>query len=68
MFGFTDSAILMEDISQSDTFRLATKEDLDDVAIASKILIDHLDLFAQIETLVPIDSIMDEEVEEQVDK
>ena len=38
------------------------------VAIASKILIDHLDLFAQIETLVPIDSIMDEEVEEQVDK
>lgn len=37
VFGFTDSAILMEDISQSDTFRLATKEDLDDVAIASKI-------------------------------
>lgn len=36
VFGFTDSAILMEDISQSDTFRLATKEDLDDVAIASK--------------------------------
>ena len=38
------------------------------VAIASKILIDHLELFAQIETLVPIDSIMDEVVEEQVDK
>lgn len=37
IFGFTDSAILMEDISQSDTFRLATKEDLDDVAIASEI-------------------------------
>ena len=37
VFGFSDSAILMEDISQSDTFRLATKEDLDDVAIASKI-------------------------------
>ena len=38
------------------------------VAIASKILIDHLELFAQIETLVPIDSIMDEVEEEQVDK
>ena len=37
VFSFTDSAILMEDISQSDTFRLATKEDLDDVVIASKI-------------------------------
>lgn len=37
VFGFTDSAILMEDISQSDIFRLATKEDLDDVVIASKI-------------------------------
>ena len=37
VFGFTDSAILMEDISQSDTFRLATKEDLDDVVIASEI-------------------------------
>lgn len=37
VFGFTDSAILMEDISQSDTFRLATKEDLDDVEIAFKI-------------------------------
>ncbi len=37
VFGFTDSAILMEDISESDTFRLATKEDLDDVAIASEI-------------------------------
>lgn len=37
VFGFTDSAILMEDISQSDTFRLATKEDLYDVEIASKI-------------------------------
>ena len=38
------------------------------VAIASKILIDHLDLFAQIETLAPIDSIMDEVEEETVDK
>ena len=37
VFGFTHSAILMEDISRSDIFRLATKEDLDDVAIASKI-------------------------------
>ncbi len=37
VFGFTDSAILMEDILQSDTFRLATKEDLDDVVIAYKI-------------------------------
>lgn len=37
VFGFTDSAILMEDISQSDTFRLATKEDLDDVEIVFKI-------------------------------
>jgi len=37
IFGFTDSAILMEDISQSDVFRLATKEDLNDVAIALKI-------------------------------
>ncbi len=37
VFGFTDSAILMEDISQSDTFRLATKEDLDDALIVSKI-------------------------------
>ena len=37
VFVFTDSAILMEDISQSDTFRLATKEDLDDVEIAFKI-------------------------------
>lgn len=37
VFGFSDSAILMEDISQSDTFRLATKEDLDDVVLASKI-------------------------------
>ncbi len=37
VFGFTDSAILMEDVSQSDIFKLATKEDLDDVAIASKI-------------------------------
>ena len=38
------------------------------VAIASKILIDHLDLFSQIETLVPIDSIMDEVEEETIDK
>ena len=37
VFGFTDSAILMEDVSQSDIFRLATNEDLDDVIIASKI-------------------------------
>lgn len=37
VFGFTDLAILMEDISQSDTFRLGTKEDLNDVVIASKI-------------------------------
>lgn len=37
VFGFTDSAILMEDVSQSDIFRLATKEDLDDVIITSKI-------------------------------
>ena len=37
VFGFTDSAIFMEDISQSDIFRLATKEDLDDATIASKI-------------------------------
>jgi DNA-directed RNA polymerase subunit alpha len=38
------------------------------VAIASKILIDHLELFAQIENLVSFDSIMDEVEEEQVDK
>ena len=37
VFGFTDSAILMEDVSESEFFRLATKEDLDDVVIASKI-------------------------------
>ncbi|MBQ3086381.1 MAG: hypothetical protein IJC45_03525 [Clostridia bacterium] len=37
VFGFTDSGILMEDVSQSDIFRLAIKEDLDDVTIASKI-------------------------------
>ncbi len=37
VFNFTDSAIIMEDISQSDTFRLATKEDLNDVAVASQI-------------------------------
>lgn len=37
VFGFTDSAILMEDVSQSDIFRLATNEDLDDVAIVSEI-------------------------------
>ncbi len=37
VFGFTDSAILMEDISQSDTFRLGIKEDLNDVVIALKI-------------------------------
>ena len=39
------------------------------VAIASKILIDHLELFAQIEVLAPIDSIIqDEAQEETVDK
>ena len=37
VFGFTNSAILMEDVSESDFFRLATKEDLDDVVIASEI-------------------------------
>ena len=37
VFGFTDSAILMEDVSLSESLRLATKEDLDDVVIASKI-------------------------------
>ena len=37
VFGFTDSAILMEDVSESDFFRLAIKEDLDDFVIASKI-------------------------------
>lgn len=37
VFGYTDCAILMEDISQSNTFRLATKEDLDDAIIASEI-------------------------------
>ena len=35
--GFTDSAILMEDISQSDTLRLGTEDDLNDVVIAQKI-------------------------------
>ncbi len=38
------------------------------VAIASRILIDHLELFAQIELLAPIDSIMDEVEEEPIDK
>ena len=39
------------------------------VAIASKILIDHLDLFAQIEVLAPIESIIqDEAQEETIDK
>lgn len=37
VLGLTDSAVLMEDVSQSDFFRLATKEDLDDVILASKI-------------------------------
>ena len=37
VFGFSDSAILVEDVSESDFFRLAIKEDLDDVVIASKI-------------------------------
>ena len=37
VIGFTDSAILMEDVSQSAVFRLAAKEDLDDVVIAQRI-------------------------------
>ena len=37
LLGSTDSSILMEDISQSDIFRLAAKEDLDDVVVASQI-------------------------------
>lgn len=37
VIGVIDSAILMEDISQSDTFRLGTKEDLNDVVIALKV-------------------------------
>lgn len=37
LLGSTDSSILMEDISQSDIFRLAEKEDLDDVVVASQI-------------------------------
>ncbi len=37
VFGFTDSTILMEDVSQNDVFRLATNEDLNDVVVASKI-------------------------------
>lgn len=37
VFGFTDSSILMEDVSQSDIFRLAINEDLNDATIASKI-------------------------------
>ncbi|MBQ7102364.1 MAG: hypothetical protein IJN81_12050 [Clostridia bacterium] len=37
VIGFTDSAIFMEDISQSDTLRLGTKDDLNDVVIARRI-------------------------------
>lgn len=37
LLGSTDSSILIEDISQSDIFRLAAKEDLDDVVVASQI-------------------------------
>lgn len=35
--GFTDSAIVMEDISQNKFFRLGRKEDLDDEVVARKI-------------------------------
>ena len=34
---FTDSAVLMEDISQSETLRLGAKDDLDDEIVARKI-------------------------------
>lgn len=37
VFGFTDSAILMEDVSQSNAFRLGSTDDLYDVIVASKI-------------------------------
>ncbi|MBQ6931657.1 MAG: hypothetical protein IJN38_05945 [Clostridia bacterium] len=37
VIGFTDLAIFMEDISQSDTLRLGTKDDLNDVVIARRI-------------------------------
>lgn len=37
LLGYTDSSILMEDVSQSDTFRLGVKKDLDDVVVASQI-------------------------------
>lgn len=37
VFGVTDSAILMEDVSQSNAFRLGSKDDLYDVIVASKI-------------------------------
>ena len=35
--GFTDSAIVMEDISQSETLRLGAKDDLDDEVVARRI-------------------------------
>lgn len=37
LLGCTDSSVLMEDILQSDTFRLGAKEDLNDVVVASQI-------------------------------
>lgn len=37
LLGYTDSSILMEDVSQSDIFRLGVKKDLDDVVVASQI-------------------------------
>lgn len=37
VIGFTDSAILMEDVSQSAVFRLAAKDDLDDEVVAQRI-------------------------------
>lgn len=38
------------------------------VSIASKILIDHLELFAQIEDMIPFENIMDEDKVEEQDK
>ncbi len=38
------------------------------VSIASKILIDHLELFSEIENLIPFENIMDEEQVEEHDK
>lgn len=37
LIGFTDSAVLMEDISQSKTLRLGAKDDLDDEVVAQRI-------------------------------